>query len=790
MSNALNDIRVIELGRGPAIGLAAMILADFGAQVIRVKTEHNDFFEHMPAARLWGRGKMTHNLTLPKQIHELDALCASADVFITNHSTSHLEHLGVDLEALRERLPALTTCSIAGFGTRGPLAGLPGSEHLVAAACGRMMTFQGVVDRTGPVFSALQVGIHATAQSAASGILAALWQRQSTHQGSHVETSLLQGMLPFEQGAMVARQFPERFSKPLPTVTPPTAPIPTLFYHPAQTADGSWMQFGNLLPHLFDNFLMVTDLIDVLADPDFDAKQLRLPDPKQEQFRARMLSRIQEKSADEWMSLCTDNGGVVAGKYQTTQQALNDPDIVANGHVIDANDGSKQLGPLARMTKTPAQPGRVYDAQSTVATWLASPRSQPNVRTPTTNAPLQGVRVLELATIIAAPLGASFLADLGAEVIKVEQIGGDPYRGFSFGAGSARVNAGKRSISLNLKSATGQEVVTRLAAQADILIHNYRPGVPEKLGFSYEQMKAINPNLVYLQCNGYGPDGPGAYRPCTHPIPGAAMGGVLFQMGHRVPTVQQDFAQLQQWTSKLMRANEVNPDPNTALVVATTALLGLNARSELGCGQQILVDMFGANAYANHDDFINYADKPARLLPDEGLHGLSAWYRLYPCAEDQWLFLAVPQEHEQKRLFQHLSTLKADQSVLAALGQSQADIAAALEKLFLTQTADAWETELVSAGIGAVRADRYDPADYWLESPQAEEMQLTAPAEHPTWGAYQRHGANVTLNGLRPALRAAPLGGQHSREILLELNYSEDQIDAAFNDGIVWSESI
>ena len=155
------------------------------------------------------------------------------------------------------------------------------------------------------------------------------------------------------------------------------------------------------------------------------------------------------------------------------------------------------------------------------------------------------------------------------------------------GVGSARVNAGKRSISLNLKSAEGQAIAVKLAANADVLIHNYRPGVPEKLGIGYDQICQVNPNIVYLQVNGYGPDGPGALRPSTHPIPGAAMGGVLYQMGGRIPREQQDIPALRNWTRRLMRANELNPDPNTAMVVCSSALLGLNAlKRAIACTQR------------------------------------------------------------------------------------------------------------------------------------------------------------------------------------------------------------
>lgn len=789
MSTALNGTRIIDLSKGPAVGIATMILADFGAEVIVIDPPGDDIFRSLAAAPMWRRGKQNIELDLTTERDRLLELCACADVLVTNFSPDTLSNLQLDLTDLEAQFKHLIICHTSAFGDHGEKANLPGYEHLVAAACGRMMTFQGTVDRPGPVFSALQVGVHATAQSSATGILAALWHRQVSGESSTVTTSLLQGMLPYEQGAMIARQFPARFSELLATEISPEPPLPTLFYHPTQAADGSWLQFGNLLPHLFDNFLMVTDLMDVLADPDFEPTQLLLAGESQEKFRARMLSRIQEKSADQWMSACIENGGVVAGKYQTTQDALSEPDIIQNGHVIDRRNGGVQLGPLAKLNHTPASPGADCQAGAFYQQWLNSPRTVQNAARSTSGAPLAGVRVLELATIIAAPMGASLLADLGAEVIKVEQIGGDPYRGFSFGVGSARVNAGKRSICLNLKSAAGQKVVAQLASNADILIHNYRPGVPERLGFGYEQVQASNPNIVYLQCNGYGPAGPGAHRPCTHPIPGASMGGVLYQMGQRIPETLQHFESLRLWAARIMRANEVNPDPNTALVVATSALLGLVARTNTGTGQQIYIDMFGANAYANHDDFLTYPGKPGRLMPDEQLLGLNATYRLYPCADEQWVFLAIPQSHEQVKFSSVLLKLGYPDISPELLAADDASTADALSALFIAQSADYWEVHLSKAKLGCVRADRYNPAQFWLSDPQAKSMHLTQQVTHPQWGEYQRHASNVTLNRITPTLGPPPLGGQHTDEILAELNYSAQDIATLHAQGVTWYET-
>jgi crotonobetainyl-CoA:carnitine CoA-transferase CaiB-like acyl-CoA transferase len=793
MSSALAGIRILDLTTGPAGGLATMIMADFGAAVLCIEKPGGHPLNELPAARMWRRGKHVLELDLDDDTGRdaLHELCQAADVLICNWRASALARKGLDFPSLHERHPHLVVCHISGFGSHGPRADLPGYEHVVAACIGRMRLFAGLCDRDGPVFSALQVGTHATAQSTVAGVLAALLERGGDGEGRLVETSMLQGLLPYEQGAMLASQFREMYPELYPAMQSSTQepPMPSLYYHPAQAGDGRWMQFGNLLPHLFDNFLIATDLIDIVADPDWSPTQMFLTTPeKHEAFRERMLKRIQDRPAADWMTDFIADGGIVATAYQTTQGALRDPDIVANGHVIERDDGGVQLGPVARLTKTPAQPGsEPTDGAPRADEWQTDPRPAPQ-RAARAGLPLAGVRVVELATIIAAPLGASFLADMGADVIKVEQIGGDPYRGLGIGMGSARVNAGKRSISVDLKSDAGKEVVMSLIADADVVIHNFRPGVPERLGIDYGAISAVNPRIVYLQSNGYGPDGPGALRPSTHPIPGAAMGGVMYQMREDLPSEVQDIDGLRLWTRRLMRANEVNPDPNTAMVVATSVMLGLVARQRTGEGQQILIDMFGANAYANHDDFFDFPGKPGRAIADELMHGLSPTYRLYATANDGWVFLALVTDRERERFTTTLAKAgidPPDQALLEAGGETAAD---ALAALFASRPSDEWESLLAPTGVGCVRADAYLPSEFWLGDDQAKALGLTRAAEHPSWGAYRRHGPNVTFDGKQQDLKPPPLAGQHNEELLIASGYTAEQVAELTDAGTLWQE--
>jgi crotonobetainyl-CoA:carnitine CoA-transferase CaiB-like acyl-CoA transferase len=323
---------------------------------------------------------------------------------------------------------------------------------------------------------------------------------------------------------------------------------------------------------------------------------------------------------------------------------------------------------------------------------------------------------------------------------------------------------------------------------ADVVVHNFRPGVPERLGIGYAQVAAINPDVVYLQANGYGPDGPGADRPSTHPIPGAAMGGVMYQMGGRLPENLQDIDGLKLWTSRLMRANELNPDPNTSVVVATSILLGLMARERTGLGQQILLDMFGANAYANSDDFLRYPGKTPRAMPDAALHGLSATYRLYSCANGQWIFLAAVTPREQQRFRDALRAADITPPSESQLQGGDDDLAQRLQDIFATQDAGYWSTLLSNAGVGCVRADGPAPSEFWLVDEQVDALDLTGEADHAQWGRYRRHGPMMLFDGQRQTLGPAPLAGQHNVELLTALGYSDAQIAALQAEGVIWQE--
>ena len=796
MPGPCDGLRVLDLSSGPVGGVATMVLADFGADVLKVERPGGDPWRRLAAAPMWLRGKRSVVLDLAavEDRARLQEFAAGADVVVTTFRPGSAERLGADAPTLRALNPRLVYCSITGWGPEGPYAGYPASEGVVAAKSGRMRAIVNFPPREAPYFTPLAVASHAASQSAVTGILAALLARDRTGAGQLVETSLLQGMFPYDLNGLVRNQLARRYPEEFP---PPKGGVPplTLQYLPAQTSDGRWVQFANLMEHHFHSMIEAIGLSEIYADPRFasapygDSEDVLA-------LRQTILARMRERPLVEWMEVFKANPNVAVEPFLTTQQALTHPDLVANNEVVEvvgpSGERARQVGLLARLDGTPGAVGGPAPAVGEHSrdlldgrAWLGAPPEGAAAPAERVRHPLEGVTVLEFATVIAAPLGAALLADLGARVIKVEPIGGDPFRSMSPGlagqVGSAKTTAGKESICVDLRRPEGQEIVRRLVAKADVLIHNYRPGVPERLGIGYEQLADVRPQLVHISVNGYGPDGPGAHRPAAHPIPGAVLGGALYQAGPAgAPSTLGTDEELAAASSWLRAANELSPDPNTSVVVANAALLALHARRTSGRGQKVVLSMLGANAYANFDDFLSYDGKRARPLPDAELLGFGPLYRLYR-ARSGWVFLGVTTAVEWRRLCAALGReeLAAAQPPLAdgdARLENDLELAAVLTAHFAQRDAAEWERCLIPLGVPCVRADEHTPGSFFLEDDHMRVNGFAPEVNHSTLGAHQRWGPTVTFSDTPGRYGPGALAGEHTDAILAELGYSDDEL--------------
>ena len=388
MPGPLDDLRVLDLSSGPAPGIATMVLADFGADVVKVERPGGDPMRALPNSPMWLRGKrsVVLDLTTAEDRARLHDLARGSDVVVASFAPGKADALGADYETLRRINPALVYCSLTGWGETGPYAHYPAYEGVVAAKAARMNSFAGLVPREGPAFSAVQVATHGSAHAAVHGIIAALVARKTLGAGQFVETSLLQGLLPYDMGGLIREQLAER--RPQDFAADPLAELnrmPTLNYHPVMTKDGRWIQLGNLLEHLFYSYVAAADLTEFIIDERFAGAPGGWPLDLREYARDRMLERMRERTADEWMQAFLENGNVAAEPFLTTEEGMQRPDLTINDDTVETTHPRlgrmRQLGLAGRLTETP---GRVAESEPLVGehteeVFAEAPRPMPSV---------------------------------------------------------------------------------------------------------------------------------------------------------------------------------------------------------------------------------------------------------------------------------------------------------------------------------------------------------------------------------------------------------------------------
>ncbi|MYB42560.1 MAG: hypothetical protein F4X76_10315 [Chloroflexi bacterium] len=798
MMLACSGLRVLDFTRGMHGNLVSTILADYGAEVVKIEPPSGDPYRGRPAWGFWNRGKGSRVLDLKSEAGRATAreLVATADVLIENFRPGVMTRLGLGYEDARELNPALVYGSITGFGARGPWAHLKGYEGIVSALTGRMLEFSSLLpERGGPVFAAVPSASYGALHAALQGILAALHVRRQTNRGTHVETSLLQGTTAYDMlrwFALQAAGADPLAADRLGSWGAIQHQIPRPNYLTAVTRDGVWLQFANTLPHLFMAQMNALGLTDLYSEPRFaDLPALKDARDSEDVWEA-VLERVRQRTWAEWKPIFDAERDIAIEPLFEAPDAFDHPQVRHNEHIIEI-DGVEQVGPIVRQTETPAAPDRGAPSLGSAngidaGSWTAVQPGEPG---PAPAAPLEGTLVVDFSTFYATPFGSALLADLGARVIKVEPPEGEVSR---YTAGRMlfyKTTGGKESIGVNLKTAEGQQIIHRLLARADVVMHNFRPGVAERLGIGYEQARDLNPRVVYHYGASYGDSGPYSYKPAMHPIAGALGGGAIQQMPPselHADDAELPMDELKRKAWRLMNANEGNPDVNAALGLGSSLLLGLRVAEELGVGQYQLTTMIASNLYANADGAVRGPDVPRRQQPDADLLGQGPLYRLYRTADDAWVFLAAPFEPEWRALCAELGREEwlADPRFASADAREQHGeaLAAALAEAFLGRGADEWERDLAARDVACVRADAANVAEF-AGNEANRELGFTVDVSHPTFGEYWRHGPIVTLDSAPATIGPACEPGEHTRPILEELGYAPAEIDGFKEAGIV-----
>lgn len=391
--------------------------------------------------------------------------------------------------------------------------------------------------------------------------------------------------------------------------------------------------------------------------------------------------------------------------------------------------------------------------------------------------PLEGLRVLDLTRALAGPYCTMMLGDLGADVIKVEQPGrgdesrgwGPPFVGQPYGpypgesAYFLAANRNKRSITVNLKAAAGQEIIRRLAARSDVLVENFRTGTLEGMGLGYDHLHALNPRLVYCSISGYGRTGPYADRP-GYDFVIQAEGGL---MGITGPEEGPPY-----------RLGIPIVDITAGMFAATAVLAALHARDRTGEGQLVdlaLLDTAAALLTNVASNYLVGGEAPRRL---GNAHPNITPYEAFP-ARDRWFALAVANERQWATLCQVIGRPElrgaprfADNRARVA---NRAALRKVLEAVFQTRDAAEWLAMFEKAGLPCGPINTIPDV---FAHPQAEARGMVLTAEHPTAGTVRFAGFPYKLSGTPAAVRHPPPRlGEHTEEVLVELlGYSAGEV--------------
>ncbi|MDQ0043432.1 CaiB/BaiF CoA transferase family protein [Variovorax boronicumulans] len=357
---------------------------------------------------------------------------------------------------------------------------------------------------------------------------------------------------------------------------------------------------------------------------------------------------------------------------------------------------------------------------------------------------LSGIKVLEQGTFITGPAAGMFLADLGAEVVKLEQPGsGDPFRSFRGGLYSPHFqtyNRNKRSITLNPKLPEDAAVFDELVKESDVYIQNFRPGAAERLGAGEGRLRALNPRLVYCAISGFGQTGPAANRPAYDTVAQAASAFLKLLVNPANPRV----------------VGPAVADAMTGFYAAYGVMGALVERGRTGQGRKVEVSMLEAMCHFNLDAFTHYFSENEIMGPFSR-PSVSQSYVL-ECADGLWiaLHMSSPEKFwqglanaiERPDLFQDVRFATREGRIA-----HQNDMIALLDGLFRARTRADWCARLESEDVP--HAPMYDTREA-MEDPQARHLQLEVSAPHPEGGEWRTIRSPVSFDGERPLEVTAP----------------------------------
>ncbi len=787
MTGVLDGVTVLQLPSGIAGAMAGMLLADNGADVIAVEGGEP---EPIWCRTVWDRGKRS----VIADDDDVRALAERVDVVI--------ERQGLDHDRLAAANPGLILCSITGYGSGNRHSDRPCVDALVAARMGLHWDQRGFVDgqpvriaraapaergdvppgaeqtghREGPIFQALPWNSIGACLLAVTGVSAALRAREITGAGQWVQTSLLQGGLLNAAPTWQRVPDPRQDGYRLPYFD---RRCPKGFY---ACADGTWLMQWAPIHHAFvraaaaGTELRMPDLADLPPRAVATGYEAQLAAELGE--HPRTAAAFAKFPREGWLRVFAD-AGLPAQPVLAPEEGLLDPWALADGcvaEVVDPLEGpTRQVGLVYRMSSTPGHVGRPAPRPGEHTSEVMGGAA----RAPRTKRPgrplhhaLEGVKVLDLGLAQAGPYGAQTLADLGADVVKVHNIADMDVPVSSPVLGC---NRGKRSLAIDLKHPRGQAVLHRLIAGVDVIHHNMRTGVAERLAADYETARRINPAIVYCHTRGFEATGPRARLPGNDQV-GQALAGTWWEMG----ACHHD--QSPSWHPAALG------DFGNGVMSAVAVIQALYHRERTGKGQFVDTSIVNMGFLYNSSTFARLdGSGPQRPRLDAAQTGLSALYRLYSTA-DGWLCLAATTDAQWDALAGCLGDAQLGEARFATAAsrtKHDEELAGCLALVFASRAAAAWFAVLDSAGVPCEIEDADFPVELF-DDPELVARGWVVSYAHPGVRWLEQAGHLVDLSATPGVVqRPAPMVGQHTRALLAEHGFTAAEIDELLASAVV-----
>ena len=380
---------------------------------------------------------------------------------------------------------------------------------------------------------------------------------------------------------------------------------------------------------------------------------------------------------------------------------------------------------------------------------------------------LQGIRILDLTRVLAGPYCSMILADMGAEVIKIEVPGrGDDSRHFGphvqgESAYFMSLNRNKKSITLNLKQEAARDIFLSLVETADVVLENYRPGTMEKLGLGYDVLRRTNPRVIYAAVSGFGHSGPYRSRPAYDGVV-QAMGGIMSITGQR--------------GGKPTRVGPSIGDITAGMYTAIGILAALNYRQHSGCGQMVDVAMLDCQVSILENAIARYFASGTSPVPVGNRHASIVPFEPFDTADGE-IMVAAGNDTLWRTLCEQLQLAElADDSRFATnplRNDHYEELRPLLAARFILKTTDTWQEILDAAGVPNGPINNIERL---ARDPQVKAREMLVAVDHPVAGEMTCPGVPIKMSLTPGAIRApAPLLGQHTEEILKSLGRLDDE---------------